>query len=213
MDLGILLYMKYIDLRLQIDARLKEFENLWRNGSDEDILTEMVFCVCTPQSNAHAGWKAATRLKVSGLLYHGNAQQIAHILGTSGVRFKTNKTRYILEARKIFATDTKKKIASFIAGDIVETRNYLAEHIKGWGYKEASHFLRNIGMGRDICILDRHILRNLVAEGVIPEIPPLKKQTYLDIEKKMKAYAKRKRIPNEALDFVFWYQAKNEIYK
>jgi N-glycosylase/DNA lyase len=205
--------MKYGDLKPQIDARLKEFEQLWKKGSDEDILTEMVFCICTPQSNAHAGWKAATRLKESGLLYNGNAHQISDILGTSGVRFKTNKTRYILEARKIFATDTKKKIECLIVEDMIETRNYLAEHIKGWGYKEASHFLRNIGFGRDICILDRHILRNLVSEKVIPEIPALKKETYLDIEKKMKAYARRKRIPNEALDFVFWYQAKNEIYK
>jgi N-glycosylase/DNA lyase len=205
--------MKYGVLKPQIDARLKEFETLWKKGSDEDILTEMVFCICTPQSNAKAGWKAATRLKESGLLYNGNAQQIANILGTSGVRFKTNKTRYILEARTIFATDTKKKITSLIVDDMIETRNYLAEHIKGWGYKEASHFLRNIGFGRDICILDRHILRNLVSEKVIPEIPALKKETYLDIEKKMKAYAKRKRIPNEALDFVFWYAAKNEIYK
>jgi N-glycosylase/DNA lyase len=205
--------MKYGVLKPQIEDRLREFKDLWKNGSDEDILTEMVFCICTPQSNAHAGWKAATKLKDSGLLYHGNAQQIANILGTSGVRFKTNKTHYILEARKIFATDTKKKIASLIVDDMIETRNYLAEHIKGWGLKEASHFLRNIGMGRDICILDRHILRNLVSEKVIPEIPALKKETYLDIEKKMKAYARRKRIPNEALDFVFWYAAKNEIYK
>ena len=27
-------------------------------------------------------------------------------------------------------------------------------------YKEASHFLRNIGFGENIAILDRHILKN-----------------------------------------------------
>lgn len=38
-------------------------------------------------------------------------------------------------------------------------------------YKEASHFLRNVGFGEDVAILDRHILRNLERLAVIDEIP------------------------------------------
>ena len=41
----------------------------------------------------------------------------------------------------------------------------------GLGYKEASHFLRNIGLSEDIPILDRHILKNLVLLGAIDKVP------------------------------------------
>jgi len=39
---------------------------------------------------------------------------------------------------------------------------WLVKNLTGLGYKEAGHFLRNIGSGK-IAILDRHILRNLHA--------------------------------------------------
>lgn len=52
-------------------------------------------------------------------------------------------------------------------------------------YKEASHFLRNVGFGENIAILDRHILRNLVKLEVIDELPKtLTPKLYLEIEEK-----------------------------
>ena len=49
-------------------------------------------------------------------------------------------------------------------------RNFIAENVKGYGLKEASHFLRNIGKSdNQIAILDRHILRNLKALDIIEE--------------------------------------------
>lgn len=52
-------------------------------------------------------------------------------------------------------------------------------------YKEASHFLRNVGFGEDIAILDRHILKNLVKLEVINELPKtLTPKLYLEIEEK-----------------------------
>ncbi|MCK4265146.1 hypothetical protein KAW80_02185 [Candidatus Babeliales bacterium] len=44
------------------------------------------------------------------------------------------------------------------------------KNIKGIGYKEASHFLRNVGYN-DVAIIDRHVLRFLKREKLIQEIP------------------------------------------
>ena len=63
-----------------------------------------------------------------------------------------------------------------------DLRAWLVREVKGLGWKEASHFLRNIGF-RDLAILDRHILRNLRRHGVIRTIPAsLPEKRYLAIE-------------------------------
>ena len=95
-----------------------------------------------------------------------------------------------------------------------DKREWLVMKIKGIGFKEASHFLRNIGMGKELAILDRHILKNLVLLGVIDDIPKtLSKKNYLAIERKMCGFAKEIKIPLEHLDLVLWYKEKNEIFK
>jgi len=98
--------------------------------------------------------------------------------------------------------------------DMKEARDYLVANVKGYGYKEASHFLRNIGKGADIAILDRHILRNLVALKAISEMPKsISRQKYLDIENAMTKFAKKVKIPLAHLDIVFWFKAVGEIFK
>ena len=82
------------------------------------------------------------------------------------------------------------------------------------GYKEASHFLRNIGLGEDLAILDRHILKNLKFTGVIKDIPKaMTKEQYFNIENKMKKLSQRSKIPLGHLDLVMWYKEAGEIFK
>ncbi|PIV55041.1 DNA lyase [Candidatus Desantisbacteria bacterium CG_4_10_14_0_8_um_filter_48_22] len=93
-------------------------------------------------------------------------------------------------------------------------RAWLVGNVKGMGYKEASHFLRNIGFGKDIAILDRHILKNLKALGVISDIPDtLTEKIYLEIEGKMRDFAERTDIPLESLDLLFWSMQTGHIFK
>ena len=101
-----------------------------------------------------------------------------------------------------------------IRGDVYKQRDWLVANIKGFGYKEASHFLRNIGFGEEIAILDRHILRNLVALRVIKKNPQsISKIMYMEIEDKMKLFAKKIDIPLSHLDIVFWCKETGEIFK
>ena len=86
--------------------------------------------------------------------------------------------------------------------------------MKGLGYKEASHFLRNIGVGLDLAILDRHIIKNLKRYGVIEEVPKsLTPKKYLEIEEKMKEFARRIDIPMPELDLLFWSMETGEVFK
>ena len=112
--------------------------------------------------------------------------------------------------------DGGKKIILILKGfeDPIEGRKWLVENVKGYGYKEASHFLRNIGLGEDLAILDRHILKNLKRAKAIPEVPKsMSERRYLEIEDGMKAFSDYLGIPLCHLDLVLWYMETGEIFK
>jgi N-glycosylase/DNA lyase len=114
-----------------------------------------------------------------------------------------------MQNRKI---SIKPRLSSF--DSIYACRDWLVQNIRGLGYKEASHFLRNIGLGEDIAILDRHILRNLAMIGLIEDIPnSMSKKKYLQIEKEMDKFARQIRIPLPHLDLLFWYKETGKIFK
>lgn len=196
-------------------ARLRGFRHLWSQGSDENIFAELAFCILTPQSKAQSCWNAALSLSSQGFLIEGSAGQIRQSL-RSCVRFHNKKAEYIVQARNLFSIDGRISIKSALKkfGDVYECRDWLVRNIKGLGYKEASHFLRNIGYGDDIAILDRHILRNLVRMKVIEDIPEsLNRSKYLQIEQKMAEFSKKVAIPLAHLDLLLWYKETGEIFK
>ena len=197
-----------------IDKRLDEFKEVWENGSEEDIFAEVAFCVLTPQSKARNAWKAIGILRENGLLFNGEAEEIAEYLNI--VRFKNNKAKYLVELRNLMTRDGKLLPKTILSekGDVFQTRKWIFDNIKGMGMKEANHLLRNLGFGRDIAILDRHILRNIAALGVIEEIPKsITEKNYYEIESKMREYSKISKITMDKLDLILWYKEAGEIFK
>jgi N-glycosylase/DNA lyase len=197
----------------EIKKRLEEFREML-NQPDEKIFAELAFCICTPQSKAIAAWDAVTVLLKNGYLLSGSEKLIRPFL--NAVRFADNKTKYIVEARDIFTKDgrlqIKEKIKSF--DDVSGLREWLAENVKGLGMKESSHFLRNIGLGFDLAILDVHILNGLKEYAVIEEIPKtLTKKNYLEMEKKVREFSKLVGIPMDELDLLFWSEETGIIFK
>jgi N-glycosylase/DNA lyase len=204
----------YLSIQDEIISRLDEFKRVRGKGSEEDVFAELVFCILTPQSRAKLCWDAVNNLLNKNLLLKGSKNQILKELDS--VRFKYKKAEYIVEARKQFSTDGKVFIKSRIAQfrDVYDARDWLAQNVKGIGYKEAGHFLRNIGLGENLAILDRHILKNLKSLGIIKEIPEvLSRKRYFEIEKKMKEFAEKVKIPMSCLDLVLWYKETGEIFK
>jgi N-glycosylase/DNA lyase len=203
----------YLKFQEQIDCRLDEFSEIGKTASPEELFAELAFCILTPQSKAKLCWEAILAMQKKDILLNGTKEKINKEL--QKVRFKNKKTEYLLEARKNFFRDNNsiysniKKIKSPL-----KLREYLVENVKGLGWKEASHFLRNIGLGADIAILDRHIIRNLVKLDVLEEYPKnLSEKKYKEIEEKMKKLSKDLGICMATLDHVFWAKETGEVFK
>ncbi len=204
----------YARIGWKIAERLLSFRKIWEQGSDKDLFNELAFCLLTPSSRARSASQALERLKQKDLLFNGSAEQIAEYLNI--VRFRYRKSRFIVEARnRFFGTATasmRETLMGFESG--FERRNWCAENISGMGYKEASHFLRNIGLDEETAILDRHILRKLCSAGVLCSVPEsLTGRQYVRIEKLFLDYSKRIGIPAAHLDFTLWFMATGDVYK
>ncbi len=198
----------------EIQSRLQEFDSVLKTGDEESIFAELVFCILTPQSKAKSAWAAVKRLLDKDLLLAGTEDQVLREL--IGVRFKYKKAGYVTEARNMFLIDGKISLKSRISrfSDAYDAREWLVRNVKGIGYKEASHFLRNIGPGADLAILDRHILKNLRSLQVIEEVPAsLSRRRYLEIEEGMNKLSERVGIPMSHLDLVLWYKETGEVFK
>ncbi len=205
--------MEYEEIRKTIEKRLNEFKQILNESDDRRVFSELAFCLLTPQSKAKVCWKAIESLMESGELLSGAPEDIEKHL--KGVRFKRNKARYIVQAREnlLYGKKSLKKfILSFKTPE--EARSWLVKNIKGMGMKEASHFLRNISLGENLAILDRHILNGLEKLGVINEVPKtLTRKRYLEIEDKMRRFATQSGIPMAHLDLLLWYMKTGEVFK
>ncbi len=202
------------DLKGDIEARLNEFREIWASKDEIAILKELFFCILTPQSKATTCWGAIKDLECNDLLLHGEYQHILDVVGV--VRFKYKKASYIELARSRFYKNGRITIVSELEAfkDPYQARNWLVEEVKGYGMKEASHFLRNIGLGEELAILDRHILKNLVKANVITEVPSsLTKDKYLKIETAMKSFSDYIGIRPSQLDLMLWYKEAGTIFK
>ena len=197
-----------------VDARIAEFKNIGLRGSEEELFIELVFCLLTPQSGARRCGAALENLIKKGCLFEGCFDDICPELNI--VRFKNNKSRYILEARAAFIGPGGKSLRSMLDGreSVREKREWLVRTVKGMGYKEASHFLRNIGYGDDIAILDRHVLRNMVLLGLIDGVPgSISGRRYHELEETLRRFSRRIGVPLGHLDFVLWYKETGDIFK
>lgn len=198
----------------EIRARLTEFENIWKGEPDARLWEEMVFCFFTGGCSAKMGLRSIEAVRP--LLLDGNRSELAAAL--SGVhRYPFARAGYIVASREFllenFGLKLREKLASF--DDNSARRDWLVKEkrIKGLGYKEASHYLRNIGF-RGYAILDKHILRSLSELGIISDpTPPGTRAKYLHVEGKLKDLAKLTEIDFDELDLVLWSMKTGEILK
>ena len=205
----------YETKKYEIKKRLEEFKAVF-NQSNEKLFSELAFCILTPQSKATTSWNAIKSLERSNLLLNGTQEQIRPFL--QAVRFGGNKSKYLVEARKLFIENGKlniKEKLSDVKDDPVLFRGWLLKNVKGVGMKESSHFIRNIGLSNNqLAILDVHILKNLKGLGVIEDTPKsLTKKKYLEIEAKMKRFADKIGINLDELDILLWSKETGIIFK
>ncbi len=204
----------HAEKREKIRERLSEFESVWMSGTDARLWEEMVYCFFTGGCSARMGMRAVSAVRE--LLENGEQPEIARAL-TGVHRYPNARSRYVVESREFLrehcGMELRKKLESFDCH--YERRDWLVKEkgIKGLGYKEASHFLRNIGFS-GYAILDKHVLRCLHELKIIDEPkPPNTRTKYLTVEKKLKQLAEAARIDFDELDLVLWSMKTGEILK
>ncbi len=204
----------HAERRDEIRNRLAEFESVWMNGTDARLWEEMVYCFFTGGCSAKMGLRAVEAVR--GLLEGGEQADLARAL-TGVHRYPNARSRYVVESRdflqKHCGMKLRNKLRSFDCS--YERRDWLVREngIKGLGYKEASHFLRNIGFS-GYAILDKHVLRCLHELKIIDEPkPPTTRSRYLSVEEKLKQLAIDARIDFDELDLVLWSMKTGEILK
>ncbi|MEM1574867.1 MAG: N-glycosylase/DNA lyase [Nitrososphaerota archaeon] len=189
-----------------VDARIREFKEIG-NKSNIEIFKELCFCILTANFNAERSIKIQKEIG-DGFLTLPEFT-LAKKLKDLGHRYYDVRAKYIVEARK-YANSLKETINSF--NDENKLREWLVENIKGLGYKEASHFLRNIGY-TNFAILDFHIIDLLAKYGLIEKPKTLTRKRYLEIEKILKEIAEKLNINLAELDLYLWYLSTGKILK
>jgi len=189
-----------------IRKRLKEFALV----QDSEYFYELVYCLLTPQSSAVNAEKAVQTLRLHDLFNCTiDPEPLLHQKDFY-IRFHRTKAKHLLKVKEQFATIQQHLLNG---NSSVELRKWLVDNVTGLGWKEASHFLRNIGH-RNLAILDRHILRNLVRVGVLRQIPKtLTAKLYGTIEREFQRFSRKVNIPMDELDLLFWSMETGEILK
>lgn len=204
----------YASRRNEIRRRMSEFDTIGAAGNDTHFWEEMVYCFFTGGCSARMGINSVEAVRP--LLRNGDQEQLAAAL--AGVhRYPNARARYIVASREFLLEDCglelRKKLYGFRCGQ--ERRDWLAREkgIKGLGYKEASHYLRNVGF-KGYAILDKHVLNCLAELKLIEDPkPPNTRSKYLIIEEKVKMLTDLTEIDFDELDLVLWSMKTGVVLK
>jgi N-glycosylase/DNA lyase len=197
---------KNVQVKDLVKKRLREFSEMQKKR-EEDIFSELCFCILTANFNAEKSMKIQEKIGEGFLSLP--EKQLADRLKELGHRYPNTRARYIILARK-YKNSIKNIMKSFKEEN--KLREWLVKNIKGIGYKEASHFLRNIGYF-NFAILDFHIIDCLVKHGLIQRPKVLSKGKYLEIENLLREIAKKADISLAELDLYLWYLETGKILK
>lgn len=198
------LYSERVD---EIRRRLQDFASVPR----ERRFYELCFCLMTPQSSAVHASMVQADLEQMDFLSKG--QDVVHVLRAPDryIRFHHTKHNRLHRAREQWPM-----IESILDDRSIgeqERRNRLRELVDGFGMKEASHYLRNIGH-RGLAIIDRHLLTNFVVCGVYDEIPSVSTvKRYEEAEQRFRDYCDSIGIDMDEIDLLFWCAQTGHILK
>ncbi|WEU39867.1 MAG: N-glycosylase/DNA lyase [Candidatus Odinarchaeum yellowstonii] len=197
--------LKSSDVKNKIAERILEFKNTGKGGCEE-LYKELCYCILTANFSA----ERAIRIhgKICERLCDISGYELEKILKESGYRFPF-KAEYIVSARKY-----KEAIKDLLEKNIGEEefRTWLIKNIKGLGYKEASHFMRNIGYS-NIAIIDRHILNILEKFKILNHPKTLTAKKYMEIERLLREIAAQANLTLAELDLYLWYMETGQVLK
>jgi len=193
-------------VRGQVEERLAEFQE-FKHKPTQEWFSELCFCLLTANSKADSAIAIQEELGAQGFCEFA-AEEVKRCIMKHKHRFHNNKTSFIMGAREHI--DIKQRLSGM---QDREAREWLVKNIKGLGYKEASHFLRNVGY-TNVAIIDRHILRAMADHKMIDEIPKsITPRVYAEFEQRLKNLADKLKISLAELDLYIWYSRTGRVLK
>lgn len=198
--------LKDSTLKSLVNKRINEFKEIGSSSSDR-IFIELCFCILTANYNAEKTIKIQEKIGL-GFLFLPESKLVEE-LKKLGYRYPNLRAKYIIEARKKkeLLVEALKKVR-----DENRLRELLVKNFRGLGYKEASHFLRNIGY-TNVAIIDFHIVNILARYGLIKKFKVLTKRKYLEVEGKLRKTAEKLNLSLAELDLYLWYMETGKILK
>lgn len=194
----------------EVDNRLKEFED-FKYKNTEEWFSELCFCILTANSKARTALDVQAGLGFKGF-YEMPEKKLSDFIKSKKHRFHNNKAKFIVAARDF--VDIKGMILGWMhEGGMLGAREWLVEEVKGIGYKEASHFMRNVGF-TDVAILDRHIINLMIEYDIIKKTPiNLGKKNYLTLEETFRELAVEANMSIAELDLYMWFMKGGAVLK
>ena len=214
------------EIRPYLEARLREFRELGTRGETTfnfhpflelsfkaDLFSELAFCLLTANFPVDRGIYIQGFVGREGFRT-SNMAELERLLRDFGHRFPAQRAHRIVLARENFPR-IEKLIGKGLTGP--EIREVIASEksemkVYGIGYKEASHFLRNVGY-EDVAIIDRHLWRFLVQQGLIDNYKTLTSKRYLEAEEVLRKLSSTIGCSLAELDLIIFYRMTGRVLK
>jgi N-glycosylase/DNA lyase len=198
--------LKNSEINQSIQLKIREFSKI-KDQSLDKIFGELCFCIMTANCSAEKCIEVQAKI---GVGFQNLAEEdLSQKLKMYGYRFPNIRARYIVKAREY----QKELIAKINKNNnLKELREWVVKNIKGIGYKEASHFLRNIGY-IGFAIIDFHVIDLLVKFNLIEKPKTLTKTKYLEIEALLSKIAEKLNLNLGELDLFMWYLETGKVLK
>ncbi len=197
--------LKQSEIARVVEQRIGDFKNIDKESNDE-LFKEICFCLLTANFNAEKSIKIQN--EIGECFLTDSKEELTKKLKNYGHRFPNARAEYISESLK--CKDKLKEIVQFL--DKGALRDWIVNNIRGLGYKEASHFLRNVGFD-DYAIIDFHIIDILVDYSLIKKPKTLTKKKYIEIENLLRKLANKTGLTLAELDLYLWYLETGKILK
>lgn len=198
--------MMLSDFSRAVENRKQDFIRAGKS-SPEVIYGELCFCILTANTSAEMGIRTQEIIGLEGFL-NFDEETMRKKLKEARYRFYNVRSKFLVQSRWI--VDELPHIIAM--KDRIGARDYLVNNLKGIGYKEASHFLRNVGVF-DFSILDKHILNMIRKEHPERKFLVGSRKNYLETEKTILEFADSISLEPGILDLYLWKIATGKLLK
>ncbi|MDI3502507.1 MAG: N-glycosylase/DNA lyase [Archaeoglobi archaeon] len=197
-------FLRNSEISEVIRKRIEEFIELG-NREEKEIFKELCFCILT--ANFRADRCIEIQRRIDDGFLNLSFEELRDELRKLGHRYPERRAEFIVEARKHIGV-----LKGLLEMEEREAREWLVRNIRGVGYKEASHFLRNVGK-MNVAIIDKHIM-SILSEFLGIEKPrSMTRRRYLEMENILRGIAEEVGLSLGELDLYLWFMKTGKVLK